>query len=660
MVAQTHQRDHHDRGGPSKPDAAAPIPGHDDIRLMLVAPKTLARRALAELDQASSGVAADTLWASNDESAIELLAGRPDQVVRLLIIAAADGSLDTRVERLRRQAALAHALVLLLTEKPVHADLVGLLDSGRLGAVIRIPWERGRLARQVRGLIDREPTPTLEGAVRSARTTGAESAPDSALLRLLLRDARSLREQLLSEIEQALGPCPRLQLPEGIRLVREGAPPHGVFLIIHGSVALEQATASGERRLHHDSTGSLIGLLSLGLRQGAFFSARSTTPVEVIHLSLEQLDQALSIDPSLGTTLAAISVHALARRLRRADQLQLEKISLNQALERERSELADTLRRLELARLDLLEKARLATLGELSAGIAHDLNNPVAALMRAVSFLEEDLEQLFQDHPRRALIGTIFDAQRDRPPRSTAEERAARRVLEAGIGDSDLARRLVNCGIEDPDEAATLAADPRELALVEAAAGMGAALRNIQICSRRICELVRSLHAYTRPKDPRPEEADLHTGLEDTLRLLSHRLRDIEVERHYEALPRIRCYPGELEQLWTNLLVNACEALGHRGKIVLTTDSVDAEQVRVSILDNGPGIDPSRLAHVFEPQVTTKQGKEHSGLGLGLSIARRVVETHGGTIHLESKPGQTLVTVLLPVIGHRSEGDKQG
>ncbi len=176
-----------------------------------------------------------------------------------------------------------------------------------------------------------------------------------------------------------------------------------------------------------------------------------------------------------------------------------------------------------------------------------------------------------------------------------------------------------------------------------------------------MCELVTSLRAYARPKGEPVAGIDLHAGLEDTLRLMAHRLHAVEVVRRYGDLPPIRCHPGELEQLWTNLLANALDALGDSlgggGRIELITDTPNLRHVRVQIRDNGRGIDPHILPRVFEPRFTTKQGAVRYGLGLGLAIARRIVDAHGGTIDLHSEPGSTLVTVVLPVGGPPDDED---
>lgn len=589
-----------------------------------------------------------------------LIAAHPDWVVPLVLLSVADTeAVDQQVALLDAWPALSDASTLLLTARSAHDDLAATVDRDRLDAVIARPWAPGTLAWQaraqtVRWLSAHRPRDPL--TQRLVAPDGRPVAqPESALLRLLELDSQAVTMQLLAGVERVLGPRPRLRLPAGTRLIHEGVDVDAVLLVLRGRVALDHDTPTGELRLHHDSTGSVVGLLSLAQQQRAFFTARATTDVEVVHLSFEQLDRALAVDASLGAALAAVSIRSLAKRLRRADQLQVEKIDLNRALEHERQRLANALHQLEQAKLDLVEQARLATLGELAAGVAHDLNNPVAAMMRATSFISEDLERLLADHPRGVSTLATLARERERPPRGTAEERAARRALESALGDPLLAQRLVGAGVDDPREARALARDPVGLEQVEAAAGIGAALRNLEVASQRICELVESLRAYARPKGEPVANVDLHRGLEDTLRLMAHRLRQVQVERHYGQVPRVRCHPGELDQLWTNLLANALDALPPGGRIELITDAPDADHARVRIRDDGRGIDPAILPRVFEPRFTTKQGSVRYGLGLGLAIARRIVDAHGGTIDLSSRPGETQVSVVLPVTGPPDE-----
>lgn len=594
-------------------------------------------------------------------------ADHPGERIGGIVMAPTSASVDARLDELGDDERLTAAKIVLVTDRPSHADVSRAIDADRLDAVVAMPWRPGELTNHVTSQItrwlrpDQPDHPALIELDALDRSHRAYEAPSSELLRDLELDDHAIAQRLSAAIDRALGRRPRLTLDAGTRLTHQNAPVNGVFVIRSGSVALDRSTTLGEIRLHHASTGPVVGLLSLAQQRRAFFTARATTEVEVLHLDLEQLDRALRIEPEVGAAMAAASVRALARRLRRAEQLQLEKRKLNQDLEDERQRLADALGALETARLELVEQARFATLGELAAGVAHELNNPVAALSRAASFVAEDVDRLLADHPRGEVARTAMQAARTRPALRAADERAARRTLEQRFDDGDLARRLVAAGITDPDLARRLGAqDPTTMQVLESAASLGTALRNLDVGSTRIAELVDSLKAYARPDVEPIDGVDLNDRIDDTLRLVAHRLDGTEVVRHYGDIPLVRARPGPLDQVWTNLLVNAAESLDGGGHIDVMTDAPDARHVRVRIIDDGPGIDPGLVPKLFEPRFTTKHGQVRYGLGLGLPIAKRTVEAHGGRIELDTEPGRTCVTVTLPVAGPPADEEEMG
>jgi two-component system, NtrC family, sensor kinase len=586
----------------------------------------------------------------------------PAALVPLALVVAGDhGSTSTTIDELAdHDPPLDEATILVLTDRHVHDDLSAAVDRGRLAGLVAATWRDGLLASHARShvarwLRRREPDAPPDREDASERI-GPEWTASSDLLQDLELDDHEIAARLTRALDEALGPRPRLVLRPGTRLTRQGAEVNGVYVVRAGSVALDRVTVVGEVRLHHRSTGPVIGLLSLAEQRLAFFTSRATTEVEVVHLTVEQLDVAVQESSAVAAALAAGAVRALAARLRRAEQLQVQKRQLNRELEDERRRLSEAYAALETARLELVEQARFATLGELAAGVAHELNNPVAALSRAASFVAEDVAALLATHPDGAALGEVLEAARTRPPPRPAEERATRRALAQVLGDESLARRLTALGITDPDRARELlggrGGDGRaRLELVERAAGLGTAVRNLDVASARIAELVASLRSYARPDAAATVEVDLHETLEDTLRLVAHRLVGIDVERDYADLPPVRAHPGQLGQVWTNLLVNAAEALEAGGRVEVTTELVDPERVRVRIRDDGPGIPDEQLARIFEPRFTTKDGTVRYGLGLGLPIARRVVEAHGGTIAIGSGPDGTLAAVELPVDG---------
>ncbi|MGV3757981.1 MAG: sensor histidine kinase, partial [Actinomycetota bacterium] len=439
---------------------------------------------------------------------------------------------------------------------------------------------------------------------------------------------------------------------------------------------------------HSRSTGPVVGLLSLTGHSRAFLQCRAVTDVLVIPVTIEQLGQALAADPRLATLLTRVLVSSLARRLRRADELQLEVDRLNRTLAAERDELARALEALEEADAQLVSQARLATIGELAAGIAHELNNPSAALRRSSEHLAEDLLALLG--PGSA-AESAFEAARREPPMGTAEARAGRQALaaslaEAGLGDRRLADRLWAIGVRDLAAAqrtleaiggpprAERASRPRDeprghpggrtelapeaearLQALEAGARAGAALRGIQQATDRIGTLVGGLRAYLRGgegDEPFTPGIDVTTGVEDALRLLGHRLHDATVDRRFEPVPAITARPGALQQVWTNLLANALDAAGSAVHLTVQVRSSPTERgapgVEVTVADDGPGIPADLLERVFEPRFTTKHGQVRFGVGLGLSISQRIVDGHGGTISVTSRPGRTVFTVRLP------------
>jgi signal transduction histidine kinase len=174
-----------------------------------------------------------------------------------------------------------------------------------------------------------------------------------------------------------------------------------------------------------------------------------------------------------------------------------------------------------------------------------------------------------------------------------------------------------------------------------------ALLDEIAMGTDRMSEIVRSVKAYSYLDQGPVQQVDVHQGLEDTLVILRHKLKDgVQIRRQYDpALPMIEAHGGELNQVWTNILDNAVDALQGKGEIIIRTRA-EGERVIVEIQDNGPGIPVEIQRRIFEPFYTTKP--PGLGTGLGLHIAYTVVNNHGGRIDLSSKPGETCFQVSLP------------
>ncbi|RSK37570.1 sensor histidine kinase [Hymenobacter metallilatus] len=314
---------------------------------------------------------------------------------------------------------------------------------------------------------------------------------------------------------------------------------------------------------------------------------------------------------------------------------------------------------------------KLRALGKLSAGLAHELNNPAAAIMRAAERLAGNLRArpaLLQELVRHcpspeALAELTRLAAAPAPPtftsaldRSDAEDELASWLEEQGVPDGyQLAAGLLDAGLSLTQLTPTLAAwapeaRPAALAWLEGQLTGLHLVHDVQEAGSRITTLVTNVKTYShmdRGQDFAP--LDVNSGLESTLNMLGFALREKNlrlVKDYAPGLPPVRGQVSSLNQVWTNLLDNAIDALPAGGEITVRTRP-EGEFVRVFIIDNGPGIPPEVLPRILEPFFTTKPAGE--GTGLGLDIALRIVEQHGGHLEVQSEPGHTEFGVWLPV-----------
>ncbi len=442
-----------------------------------------------------------------------------------------------------------------------------------------------------------------------------------------------IERRMVSLLDRTLGHPPRIRVAPGTVLIEAGDDVGGIYVVLDGTVRLSTRTDTGEQILHERSTGAIIGLLSLASHRRAMLQCRAVTDVRAVPVTLDQLAEALDAEPELASLLTRVLVASLARRLRRSDELQIE--------------LDESLAALSAARAQLVSTARFAALGEMAAGMAHELNNPTAALIRATDHLADDIGAVVSDEVRTHLQG-----QADAPPISTTDRRAIRRNVADALGDRQLADRVIGLGyttVDDARRAATMS--PAELDRLEAAARLSGSLRTVENAAERVQELVASLRSYSRGEDgrgPLVNDVDVATGIDDALRLLAHRMLNVSLRRDYAATPGVTARPGELQQVWTNLLANALDAMGDEGLLTVVVEPSGTDQVIVRIVDDGPGIAPELREKIFVPQFTTKNGRVQFGLGLGLSISRRIIDAHGGAIAVDSTPGRTEFTVELP------------
>jgi len=276
-------------------------------------------------------------------------------------------------------------------------------------------------------------------------------------------------------------------------------------------------------------------------------------------------------------------------------------------LESQNVELANRKAELERLQAQLVHTEKMASLGQLSAGIAHELNNPAGFVYGNMDLLQGYIQQLTK------LIDT-YD-------RASLPEDA--RVLIGSLKTEIGYERLVG-------DLNSIISDCREGA-------------------QRICDVVKNLRLFSRLDEAALKSIDIHAGIDSTIRLLSSFYSNgrIVLQRDYSDLPPVTCYAGQLNQVWMNLLVNAAQAVRDKGEVTIAT-KLDGDCVAIAVSDTGIGIPEAQRSRIFDPFFTTKPVGE--GTGLGLSISYGIVERHGGTIAVVSKVGKgTTFTVRIPI-----------
>lgn len=363
----------------------------------------------------------------------------------------------------------------------------------------------------------------------------------------------------------------------------------------------------------------------------------------------------------------------LQENLQRLEIAQAELNALNASLEervRQRtSELESALRELSAAQQQLVLSEKMAALGQLVAGVAHEINSPLGAIKGSAETLLEALPQLVQhfaqivgDSQWEAIAAALrwlyeYFLKPDRPVLTSKEERALRKryiaQLEAhGFSDADgIARRIVESGIivDDLSPLFPFLHHAQGMEVLYLLGQLKLQLENIVLAANRTRKTVFALKSYAHTTDhSKPTLTRLDESIETILTLYQNQLKQgITVTTDYDAhVPPLYLYADEIGQVWTNLIQNAIQAMQGQGELHIEV-RLEGENVSISFTDSGPGIPPEILPRIFEPFFTTKPKGE--GTGLGLDICRRIVEKHHGRITVESQPGRTRFTVLLPL-----------
>jgi signal transduction histidine kinase len=431
-----------------------------------------------------------------------------------------------------------------------------------------------------------------------------------------------------------------LRLEPGSRIATQGDPPDGFYVVLEGETEWTRRAGGQDVFVVKLGEGAIFAELILVLDAPYPTTGRAVTPVRLLKLDVPSFWEMLRICPEVLRGILATSV--------------------------ERAELHESVSQ---------QHAKLISLGTMAAGLAHELNNPAAAVARSAqeareAFRESSvravrLGELEMSPAERAFVAGLPDEVAERPEgapaldsleKSDKEDEVAIWLEDHNVEEaSDLSPTLVGAGLDVDwlDGVADRLSDRDYvgdvLAWLASEITGDELLREIGEASTRISELVKAVKSYSHMDKASQKEADVHEGLENTLVMLGHKLKkgNVEVVREYEEnLPRVCAHGSELNQVWTNLVDNAIDAVDGEGQIKIRT-ARENDRVLVEIADDGPGIPEEIRDRVFEPFFTTKDvGK---GTGLGLDISYRVVEDLGGDIRVLSEPGDTRFQVRLPI-----------
>lgn len=454
----------------------------------------------------------------------------------------------------------------------------------------------------------------------------------------LLRRIPMFGELSEEDLDWIAGAADHEDLAPGELLAVEGDPGDAMFAIVKGELDVVKRAGNAEVPIARLGPGEIVGEMAVLESRPRNASVRAVTEVCVVRIARDVVLELVRTRPTATMSI----IRTVTGRLRNTEAM-------------------------------LREREKLAALGTLSAGLAHELNNPAAAVQRSSQLLRSALDRwatttrelgdVVMDHEQAVLCGelgvNIANLAAVGPPsdpldRADRADEVEATLEERGVDDAgSVAAILVEGGWDAARLEPVAAAFEGEafgvvVRWIAAGAEAETLVGEVSTGARRISEIVRAVKDYSYMDQAPVQRVDVRTGIDNTLVILRPKLKDgVEVVREYAPdLPEIEAFGSELNQVWTNIIDNAVDAMGGHGRIVIRAFARDPDLV-VEICDNGPGMPPEVRERIFEPFYTTKP--PGSGTGLGLHISYSVVARHRGRVDVRSQPGETCFEVALPL-----------
>jgi len=456
-----------------------------------------------------------------------------------------------------------------------------------------------------------------------------------------LQSLESLNEVPHDQLKWWIDNSRHYELEEGEFLVKHGTPTTGTHVIVTGRIQLYIAQTSGIQYLSLLSSGDVTGYLPFSRATVSILDGKALETTQLMTFPVEKMNELIHTQFELTQAL----VHIMSTRVRDSTILQQQ-------------------------------NEKMMALGKLSAGLAHELNNPAAAIVRGSASLSKHLKLTpakFKEISSMTISEEIIEKANEKMFRVlTRVEKPVFTMMQRADLENDFLDCLESHGVLNSQEISEsfvengfTCDDMEELSAIVPPQYLSPVLNwindnlvtermvnDIQEASQRIEKLVGAIKNFTHMDRGRDKEyADIHSGIQNTLTMLAYKFTkgNVELIEDYDtSLPKIRVFVGEMNQVWTNIIDNALDAMevNKRGRLEIKTRR-DGDSVEVTIADNGHGIPPDLKSRIFEPFFTTKEiGR---GTGLGLDVVARITRQHGGSLKVNSAPGRTAFVLCFPI-----------